>query len=94
MSSAGSEQSEQLFVLYHYVPSLPAGILFTAIFGKFVKPKHVEAVGYFGWILSHYNNIILGPYIMQTLLILIALALIAASIYIILGRIIVAVKAE
>lgn len=50
----------------------------------------VETVGYIGRILSHSNNEALGPYIMQALLILVAPALFAASIYMTLGRIIVA----
>ncbi|KAF1934838.1 RTA1-domain-containing protein [Clathrospora elynae] len=45
-------------------------------------------VGYIGHFLSHYNVWALGPFIMQSLLILVAPALFAAFIYIILGRII------
>lgn len=54
----------------------------------------VEAVGYIGRILSHYSRDALGPYIMQTLLLLVAPALFAASIYMILGRLISLLEAE
>jgi hypothetical protein len=54
----------------------------------------VESVGYIGRILSHDDLWDLGPFIMQSLLILIAPALFAASIYIILGRVILLVDGE
>jgi hypothetical protein len=54
----------------------------------------VEAIGYVGRIISHQDVWALGPFIMQSLLILIAPALFAASIYIILGRIILMVDGE
>jgi O-antigen/teichoic acid export membrane protein len=50
--------------------------------------------GYIGRIISHKDLWALGPFIMQSLLILIAPALFAASIYIILGRIILLVDGE
>ena len=46
----------------------------------------VECVGYVGRALSHSNKTALGPFIMQSLLILVAPALLAASIYMVLGR--------
>ena len=54
----------------------------------------VEVVGYVGRILSDNDLWALGPYIMQSLLLLIAPALFAASIYIILGRIILLTDGE
>lgn len=51
-------------------------------------------MGFIGRILSHNDLWALGPFIMQSLLILIAPALFAASIYIILGRIILVVDGE
>lgn len=54
----------------------------------------VEVIGYVGRILSHRDVWSLSSYIMQSLLILIAPALFAASIYIILGRIIIMVDGE
>jgi hypothetical protein len=54
----------------------------------------VEAIGYIGRIMSHFDQETLGPYIMQTLLILISPALFAASIYMILGRLIRTLGAE
>ncbi|KAI1344233.1 RTA1 like protein-domain-containing protein [Xylariaceae sp. FL0016] len=53
-----------------------------------------EAVGYFGRIWSHFDQDGIGGYVMQSLLILVAPALFAASVYMILGRTIRAVHAE
>ncbi len=47
-----------------------------------------ETIGYIGRILSHKDRLALSPYIMQTLLLLLGPALFAASIYMILGRLI------
>ncbi|KLU90166.1 hypothetical protein MAPG_09132 [Magnaporthiopsis poae ATCC 64411] len=52
-----------------------------------------EAVGYVGRAMSHFNKTGLIPFIMQSLLILLAPALFAASIYAILGRLIIALRA-
>lgn len=46
----------------------------------------VESIGYIGRVLSHRDKEKMVPYIMQALLLLIAPALIAASIYMVLGR--------
>ncbi|KAL4926193.1 RTA1 domain-containing protein [Aspergillus undulatus] len=54
----------------------------------------VEAGGYFARIFSHYDTLALGPYIVQTMLILVAPPLFAASIYMTLGRLIVKLRAE
>jgi hypothetical protein len=45
-------------------------------------------------IFSHYDTLALGPYIVQTMLILVAPPLFAASIYMTLGRLIVNLGAE
>lgn len=54
----------------------------------------VETVGFIGRYLSKNDIWALGPFIMQSLLILVAPALFAASIYIILGRVILMVDGE
>jgi len=54
----------------------------------------VEAVGYVARAISHHDRWALMPYIIQALLLLIAPALYAASIYMILGRIITRIEAE
>jgi hypothetical protein len=54
----------------------------------------VEFVGYIGRAQSHSDQWELGPYIIQSLLLLVAPALFAASIYIILGRIILMTDGE
>ncbi|KNG49980.1 c6 zinc finger domain protein [Stemphylium lycopersici] len=53
-----------------------------------------EVIGFIGRYLSHDDVWALGPFIMQSLLILLAPALFAASIYIILGRIILMTDGE
>lgn len=56
----------------------------------------MESVGYVGRILSAQEspNWTLGPYIVQAILLLVAPALVAASIYMVLGRIILLVDGE
>ncbi|KAK0210390.1 RTA1 like protein-domain-containing protein [Desarmillaria ectypa] len=54
----------------------------------------MEGIGYIGRILSHSDPEALGPYIMQTLLLLVAPALYAAAIYVVLGRLIRTLHAE
>jgi hypothetical protein len=56
----------------------------------------VEIIGYIGRAMSSTQtpNWTLGPYIVQTLFLLLAPALLAASIYMILGRIILLLQAE
>ncbi|TGO79317.1 hypothetical protein BELL_0036g00050 [Botrytis elliptica] len=69
----------------------------TWYFIPFVIGGLFEAIGYVGRLLSsreNYGDWTLGPYIMQTLLILIAPAFFAASIYMVLGRIIVLTDGE
>ncbi|KAF7961088.1 hypothetical protein EAE96_000755 [Botrytis aclada] len=69
----------------------------TWYFIPFVLGGLFEAIGYVGRLLSSrqdYGDWTLGPYIMQTLLILIAPAFFAASIYMVLGRIIVLTDGE
>ncbi|KAJ4988411.1 RTA1 like protein [Stagonosporopsis vannaccii] len=55
---------------------------------------YIETIGFVGRVLSKDDIWALGPFIMQSLLILVAPALFAASIYIILGRIILMVDGE
>ncbi|KAK0448335.1 RTA1 like protein-domain-containing protein [Desarmillaria tabescens] len=54
----------------------------------------VEGVGYIGRILSHNDPEALGPYVMQTLLLLVAPSLFAVAIYVVLGRLIRMLHAE
>lgn len=54
----------------------------------------VECAGYIARIFSHFDTKALGPYIVQTMLILIAPPLFAASIYMTLGRVIVALNCQ
>jgi len=76
-----------LFLIYthrtwYFIPMLIGGIF--------------EIVGYAARAISNKEapNLSLGPFVIQTLLILVAPALLAASIYMILGRIIISVDAE
>lgn len=54
----------------------------------------MEGVGYIGRLMSHSDPKALHPYIIQTLLLLVAPALFAAAIYVVLGRIIRMLHAE
>lgn len=54
----------------------------------------VQTVGYCGRMWSHFDKESIGGFVMQAILILVAPALYAASIYMILGRLILAVDAE
>ena len=54
----------------------------------------MEIVGYIGRVISSHNQWSLGPHIIQAILLLVAPALFAASIYIVLGRVISATHAE
>lgn len=54
----------------------------------------VQTIGYAGRIWSHYDKYSLGGFIIQAILILVAPALYAASIYMILGRLVRTVKGE
>ncbi|EEA26719.1 hypothetical protein TMatcc_004996 [Talaromyces marneffei ATCC 18224] len=53
-----------------------------------------ECAGYIARIFSHFNTTPLGPYIVQTMLILIAPPLFAASIYMTLGRVMVTLDSQ
>ncbi|EAL89024.1 hypothetical protein KXW98_007644 [Aspergillus fumigatus] len=68
----------------------------TWFFIPFVIGGFFEWVGYLGRILSSQEspNWSMGPYIQQTLLLLLAPALFAASVYMMLGRIVVLLDAE
>ncbi|OJI87255.1 hypothetical protein ASPTUDRAFT_115747 [Aspergillus tubingensis CBS 134.48] len=66
----------------------------TWCFIPYVIGGYFECVGYIGRALGHYEtpNWTLGPYVLQSLLILVAPALFAASIYMVLGRLILITK--
>lgn len=59
-----------------------------------ILPTAVEVVGFIGRILSTNDLWALGPFIMQSLLLLLAPALFAATVYMILGRIILLTDGE
>ena len=54
----------------------------------------VEIIGYIGRMMAHNNTTTMGPYIVANMFILLAPTLFAASIYMVLGRIIRRVRAE
>jgi hypothetical protein len=72
-----------------YPPNIPAAIYA-------YLPRPVEIIGYIGRAASSKQspNWTLGPYLVQTLFLLLAPALLAASIYMFLGRIILVLEAE
>ncbi|KAF6843734.1 Protein RTA1-like protein 2 [Colletotrichum musicola] len=63
-------------------------------FTAFTTGGIFQTIGYAGRIWSHYDKFALGGFIMQAILILVAPALYAASIYMILGRLIRTVKGQ
>ncbi|KAF4462706.1 RTM1 [Fusarium albosuccineum] len=78
----------------HHGPPCGSGLENTNLTNSFAT---AEVIGYIGRILGATQDPgcwTMGPYIMQTLLILIAPALMAASIYMILGRIILLTEGE
>ncbi|KAL4954896.1 RTA1 like protein-domain-containing protein [Aspergillus filifer] len=86
-------------VLYGIVTTLHTYHLFrtrTWFFIPMVLGGYFEFIGYIGRALSSSQtpNWTLGPYIMQSVLLLVAPALFAASIYMYLGRIIILVRGE
>ncbi|KAM0106891.1 hypothetical protein ACP6JB_007472 [Aspergillus fumigatus] len=66
----------------------------TYFFVPFIIGLLFETAGYIARIFSHFDPNALGPYIVQTMLILVAPPLFAASIYMTLGRVILKLDAE
>ncbi|KAH6643427.1 RTA1 like protein-domain-containing protein [Truncatella angustata] len=79
-----------LSILHLYKIVRHRALYFTA----FTIGGFFQVVGYAGRIWSHYSPTALGGFIMQAILILVAPALYAASIYMILGRLVRALRAE
>ncbi|KAK0197505.1 RTA1 like protein-domain-containing protein [Armillaria mellea] len=63
-------------------------------FSAMVVGGLMEGIGYIGRIISHNDTTAVGPYVVQSLLLLVAPALFAASIYVVLGRLIRKLHAE
>ncbi|KAJ5128332.1 Protein RTM1 [Penicillium atrosanguineum] len=66
----------------------------TYFFIPFIVGLLFECAGYIARIFSHFNTTALGPYIVQTMLILVAPPLFAASVYMTLGRVVIKLNAE
>ncbi|KAL1904265.1 hypothetical protein Sste5344_010015 [Sporothrix stenoceras] len=81
---------KKAFVFYNYKPNLAAAILFTR--GGAI----VEAVGYIGRALSSKEapDFTKDPYIVQSLLILLGPTLMAATVYMVLGRLVLVLQGE
>lgn len=58
------------------------------------SPSIVQVLGYSGRIWSHFDTFAIGGFVMQAILILVAPALYAASVYMILGRLVRRLRAE
>ncbi|TQN64382.1 Protein RTM1 [Colletotrichum shisoi] len=94
------------YYLWRYVPSLVAAIIFEVLFvlvtlfhaWKIARTKTwrltVEIIGYAGRAMAREKTGEIGPYVMQSVTILVAPALFAASVYMTLGRIIHSVHGE
>lgn len=89
---------------YYFTPFFVGGICMESsssdlqiIYAQFILTCFtlvVQTVGYCGRIWSHFNQNAIGGFVMQAILILVSPALFAASIYMILGRLIRALGAE
>ncbi|KAK4692053.1 hypothetical protein P7C71_g5076, partial [Lecanoromycetidae sp. Uapishka_2] len=97
------------YILYHYDPSIAGAVIFIFLFfvmallhtiqlvryrAWFMIPVIVGGISYIGRVVSHHNSQAKGPFITSSILALVAPALFAASIYMILGRIIRLLRAE
>ncbi|KAH6971126.1 RTA1 like protein-domain-containing protein [Ilyonectria sp. MPI-CAGE-AT-0026] len=86
-----------LFKLYRYDPSMTAAVIFIILFSAIqLYTRIIQFIGYIGRAVSSSQSPdwTVKPYIVQTLLLLVAPALYAASIYMILGRIILLTDGE
>ncbi|KAH7176036.1 RTA1 protein [Dactylonectria macrodidyma] len=102
-SSRNEAPEEWSYVLYHYTPALPASIAALAIFailtalhiGRLIQHRARYFIAFtVGGICSHFNEKNVLPFAMQNSYILLAPALYAASLYMILGRLIRTCRAE
>ncbi|KAJ9136871.1 RTA1 like protein [Pleurostoma richardsiae] len=101
------------YPLWHYIPSLPAAIVFAVLFGAatflhnylmatrrtwfcipFIVGGVFEIIGYVGRALAYNATGELIPYILQSIFLLLAPILFAASLYMTLSRVIFAVRGE
>ncbi|KAL9073144.1 MAG: hypothetical protein Q9157_004857 [Trypethelium eluteriae] len=106
-------ESHNGYYLWQYIPSIPAAILFSILFGiitvlhlwrmfrsrtwyciAFATGGIFEFIGYVGRIFAHDRTGAIMPYVIQSVFILLAPALFAASMYMVLGRIIRCVRGE
>jgi RTA1 like protein len=77
---------------WYFIPFFIGGICKCPL--SHISDSVVETLGYVGRTISHFNSTALPPYIMQSLLLLLAPALFAASIYMSFGRLIHFVNGE
>ncbi|KAJ4303388.1 hypothetical protein N0V90_002281 [Kalmusia sp. IMI 367209] len=85
-----SSRGEADFDLYPYTPSAPAGYAFLVLFGI---GGVVHLSGYYARAWSHSNIRNGSPYLIQLMLILASAPLLAATIYMTLGRLVRALDA-
>ncbi|KAF2502346.1 RTA1-domain-containing protein [Lophium mytilinum] len=107
------EMYEGKVYLWHYVPSLPAAIAFTALFSlittvhtwKMIKEKMwfcipfvvggiFEVIGYIARVASYYSTGTLGPYLIQSIFLVLPPVFFAASLYMVFSHCIRAVHGE
>ncbi|CAZ86570.1 unnamed protein product [Tuber melanosporum] len=94
-----SDNTSENFELYRYTPSLVGAVIFAALFfissGYHVIQLTRARTWYFiPLVIGALMEAVLAPYLVQALLLLVAPALYAASIYMILGRLITSIEAE
>jgi hypothetical protein len=83
-------------LVLHSIPHRRGLLVSPNIQTIFKADDTVETIGYVGRAMSSSEspNWTLGPYLIQTMLLLLAPALLAASVYMLLGRIILVLRAE
>ncbi|KAG4439994.1 hypothetical protein IFR05_004508 [Cadophora sp. M221] len=99
---AGLKPLQSGYFIWKYLPSLPAAAIFALLFlaitaahsWKSTKLAFVELIGYAARMACHNDTSKLGSYIIQQMFILLPPVIFAASIYMVLGRIIIALQAE
>ncbi|KAH7186099.1 RTA1 like protein-domain-containing protein [Fusarium flagelliforme] len=90
------------YALWLYLPNVPAAVVFailfalgtTAITCKCLEPRHVETAGFIARATARDKTDELIPHVIQSVFILVAPALFAASVYMTLGRIIRSIQAQ
>ncbi|KAG0633244.1 RTA1 like protein-domain-containing protein [Tuber brumale] len=94
-----SDHTSEKFQLYRYTPSLVGAVIFAALFFlssgyHMIQLTRAKTWYFIPLVIGALMESVLTPYLLQALFLLVAPALYAASIYMILGRLIASIEAE